>query len=336
MPCPAHRRKKTRHESSPMKTYFIRHDRMAVTTSVLDRLRHDHLVAIHFPWRHGSSRLPASDNTSLNSEDYSGGAVRAINTLNRLSKQGGYIFAQYRGSPQVLVGVVRPQKPKIFRTWWSDRNREAKLKTLKVGRVKLLNAPQLLNMPAKPARGTIAEWHKAKTFVSRLVDAPKSGHKPDSSRSVPLAKNLKQTAEYLDEGGAFDPRSVNDARQFVLASIVQRRGQPQFREKLLRVYGKKCAISGCAIEAVLEAAHIIKYRGQKTNHVQNGILLRTDLHTLFDLGLLTISASAMTVRLHHSLRTSYCAQFEGKPLRLPKRKNCWPNKASLVAHRKHC
>lgn len=321
-----------------MKTYFVRHGNLAVTTSVLDRLRRNHLVAIHFPYRHGSSRLSPSDNTSLNPDDYSGevGAVRAVNALNRLAEQGGYIFAQYRGSTQILIGIVRPQQPKIFQTRYSDRNREAKLKTLKVSGAKILNALNLLSTPPKPARGTIAEWHKAKTFVGRLLAARNNSQNPDRSQAGSLPERLKETAEYLDQGGAFDPRSVNDARQYTLTSIAQRQRQPQFRDKLLRVYGHKCAISGCDVDAALEAAHIIKYRGPKTNHVQNGILLRADLHVLLDLGLLTINAGDMKVRLHRSLRGTYCSEFEAKSLRLPKRKDCWPSKAALAAHQKHC
>ena len=43
-----------------------------------------------------------------------------------------------------------------------------------------------------------------------------------------------------------------------------------------------------SISETLEAAHIIPYKGSSTNHIQNGILLRADIHTLFDLDLLRI------------------------------------------------
>ncbi|WP_336979879.1 HNH endonuclease signature motif containing protein [Altererythrobacter fulvus] len=53
-------------------------------------------------------------------------------------------------------------------------------------------------------------------------------------------------------------------------------------------YEGRCAISGCDVREVLEAAHIMPYLGEETNDVRNGLLLRADLHTLFDLGLLKI------------------------------------------------
>ncbi|WP_200883691.1 HNH endonuclease [Archangium violaceum] len=51
-------------------------------------------------------------------------------------------------------------------------------------------------------------------------------------------------------------------------------------------YGGRCALTDCEEPRVLEAAHIFPYHGPQTNHVTNGLLLRADLHVLFDLGLL--------------------------------------------------
>ncbi len=47
-------------------------------------------------------------------------------------------------------------------------------------------------------------------------------------------------------------------------------------------YGGRCAVTNCDIEDVLEAAHISPYNGPSTDQVYNGLLLRTDIHTLFD------------------------------------------------------
>ena len=55
----------------------------------------------------------------------------------------------------------------------------------------------------------------------------------------------------------FDPSDDTDARNRIAATIVQRRGQAKFRQDLLDAYGGRCAISGCTVESVLEAAHIV-------------------------------------------------------------------------------
>jgi len=49
---------------------------------------------------------------------------------------------------------------------------------------------------------------------------------------------------------------------------------------------------------VLEAAHIKPYRGKTDSHLENGLLLRADLHTLFDLNLIGVEPDTLTVRVH--------------------------------------
>ena len=61
----------------------------------------------------------------------------------------------------------------------------------------------------------------------------------------------------------FDPCDEGDGRERVLANLVRRRGQGEFRRDLLRAYGSRCAITGCAVEDVLEAAlglHSLRHR----------------------------------------------------------------------------
>jgi putative restriction endonuclease len=54
-------------------------------------------------------------------------------------------------------------------------------------------------------------------------------------------------------------------------------------------YARRCAVTGEKTLPVLEAAHIKPYALQGPNQVSNGILLRSDLHKLFDLGYLTVT-----------------------------------------------
>jgi putative restriction endonuclease len=54
-------------------------------------------------------------------------------------------------------------------------------------------------------------------------------------------------------------------------------------------YKRQCAITGERTLPVLESAHILPYAKEGPNLVSNGLLLRSDLHTLFDLGYLTIA-----------------------------------------------
>jgi putative restriction endonuclease len=66
-------------------------------------------------------------------------------------------------------------------------------------------------------------------------------------------------------------------------------GQAAFRRLLIDTYSHVCAFTGPQLEETLQAAHIQPYVDAESNHVRNGLLLRADMHVLFDLGLLTLS-----------------------------------------------
>lgn len=86
----------------------------------------------------------------------------------------------------------------------------------------------------------------------------------------------------------FDPNDDRDGKEKIERSVAIRQGQSVFRDALLAAYRAQCALTGCKVEEVLQAAHIMPYRGEHTNHVTNGLLLRADIHTLFDLGIIKI------------------------------------------------
>lgn len=116
---------------------------------------------------------------------------------------------------------------------------------------------------------------------------------------------------------SFSPADAKDAKEKVTRAISLRRGQPKFRKSLLEAYDGKCAISGTPYPPLLEAAHIFPYQGVKTNHVTNGILLRADFHTLFDLGLIGISQDYKVV-VSSSLKGTDYERYNGTRLNLPR------------------
>lgn len=131
----------------------------------------------------------------------------------------------------------------------------------------------------------------------------------------------------------FDPADVEDARERIARTIAQRRGQQAFRTALIDAYDGRCAISDCAVIDVLEAAHIVPYRGPATNSVQNGLLLRADLHTLFDCGLIAIDPQTMMVVVAPSLQNSEYQCLQGQQLRSPRDPTQSPSKKALKQHR---
>lgn len=144
-----------------------------------------------------------------------------------------------------------------------------------------------------------------------------------------IAAEIRKYEEVDD----FDVKSVSDSRTRIARAIVTRRGQPSFRERMLQAYGGRCAMSGCDVKEVLEAAHIVPYQGKETNHIQNGLLLRTDIHTLFDLGLITINSDNLRIQVDEQLKSSSYGELDKKLLSLPTQVSQRPDKAALDYHR---
>lgn len=126
--------------------------------------------------------------------------------------------------------------------------------------------------------------------------------------------------------------SIEEAKDKVLRSIVERRGQAEFRRSLIMIYKSICAITGCDLEDALEAAHIIPYAGYGTNLITNGILLRADIHTLFDLLLLSINPSNYKVVLSSKLKYSSYKHLDGIEIDLPYDEQNYPNIEALQYH----
>lgn len=156
--------------------------------------------------------------------------------------------------------------------------------------------------------------------------------RPDSKGKQP--RLIQVRAGIMDISGAEEFPPINselDARERIRASIVQRQGQPAFRDALLQAYERQCAITGCTVLQILEAAHIMPYMGKPTNRVDNGLLLRSDLHTLFDLGLIWINPD-FTIQTAPDLKGTEYATLQGQPLRLPKNETDRPRKKHLEYH----
>lgn len=112
-----------------------------------------------------------------------------------------------------------------------------------------------------------------------------------------------------------------------------RKGQSVFRQQILRNYNHRCCIYGESIVELLEAAHIQPYINEQSNHPQNGICLRVDLHRLFDEGLLAVT-DAFTLMVSPRLANTSYSALAGKNLTLPASSQAHPSAEALAFHRK--
>jgi hypothetical protein len=88
----------------------------------------------------------------------------------------------------------------------------------------------------------------------------------------------------------------DDTRQAYARRV--RKGQSRFRKALQNLYGSRCAFTGTPEEAVLEACHIISHAKTGDNSLDNGLLLRSDIHVLFDDHLITLANDGLHILIH--------------------------------------
>jgi putative restriction endonuclease len=121
--------------------------------------------------------------------------------------------------------------------------------------------------------------------------------------------------------------------------IQPRLGQATFRIAVLDAYDRACAITGEHSLPALEASHIRSYAQAGPHEIRNGLLLRADLHRLFDTGYVTVTPD-LHLEVSPRLRTDYrngrsYYPFHGTTLRVPAADRDRPDKGFLEWHNTH-
>jgi putative restriction endonuclease len=118
--------------------------------------------------------------------------------------------------------------------------------------------------------------------------------------------------------------------------VLPRLGQGTFRVVVTDAYNRRCAITGERTLPVLDAAHIRPYSAAGENRVANGLLLRSDLHRLFDRGYITVTPDlklrdSRRIREEFENGRHYYA-LDGGQVRLPTRAEDHPDRRALEWH----
>lgn len=110
--------------------------------------------------------------------------------------------------------------------------------------------------------------------------------------------------------------------------VTERKGQGNFRAIITRAYGNKCCITNESTPELVEAAHIQPYIDENSNHVKNGLLLRVDLHKLYDNGLLYIDDS-FVIHISPEVKSEYYQKLNGTKISLSVNINEQPSTEAL-------
>ena len=117
-------------------------------------------------------------------------------------------------------------------------------------------------------------------------------------------------------------------------------GQKMFRAQVLQAYENRCAVTSEHTPLVLQAAHIKPYSKGGLHSINNGLLLRSDLHTLFDNGYLTIRPEDHTLKVSGALEAHFAngvryKKRDGEHVHLPQNPDFHPDPQMLDWHNKN-
>jgi putative restriction endonuclease len=102
----------------------------------------------------------------------------------------------------------------------------------------------------------------------------------------------------------------------------------------------ECGLSETKVLPALDAAHVRPYSSGGTHSINNGILLRRDIHSVLDSGYATFDNNYQFV-VSDRVRTDFnngneYRRLHGSQLKLPANKMLWPSQSNLEWHRNEC
>jgi putative restriction endonuclease len=135
------------------------------------------------------------------------------------------------------------------------------------------------------------------------------------------------------------PVATADMRHGPPILVRPRLGQGAFRLSVTDSYERRCAVTAEKTLPILDAAHIQAYGAGGEHVLSNGILLRTDIHRLFDLGYVTVAPGGqfeVSRRLKDDFDNGrHYYELQGTRVRLPGNPDALPSAVALRWHREN-
>ena len=243
--------------------------------------------------------------------------------------------------PESITSLVKLKNPehigkKFLKTWntlkrKNDGYRSLNLKKGGLGRIAKHDVKRVYKTQSSPSVDS-----KELDLLTKVTKTPEIS-RPDKGYKDTLESNTHKTGNFAVRRNLVDELTSNknntEAKTKLKAQrktqeIEVREGAQYFRENILRLYDRTCCVTGSKVVAILEAAHIQDHHESKNNDLRNGLCLRSDIHTLFDRGLLKINAS-YSIQLDDSIKGSEYGHLEGQKINLPNHEIDYPKKTYI-------
>jgi len=193
---------------------------------------------------------------------------------------------------------------------------------------------------AEPFFWPESEWIPAPTdFSLNIVQGKGYGAEAGQGRELWTAVSerlARRAANHVDPGPA-TIAAAESQRYGTPMIVLPRLGQGSFRVLVTDAYGRRCALTSERTLPVLEAAHIKPYALQGPHEVKNGLLLRSDLHRLFDTGYITIDPAELRAVVSRRIREEFengraYYALHGMQIRVPSDPGAVPAREFLSFH----
>lgn len=166
-----------------------------------------------------------------------------------------------------------------------------------------------------------------------------------TEEGLSILHQLEETHKLMDIGGPFSDQSLKEPLHSYRGQKSRfgnpflkraRLGQGAFRVSIIEAYGRECALSEGRVLPALEAAHIRSYRHGGEHKTNNGLLLRRDIHSVFDAGYATFDDDLKFV-VSNRVKTEFnngneYLRLKGKKLKLPMNMENYPDLDNIRWH----
>lgn len=172
---------------------------------------------------------------------------------------------------------------------------------------------------------------EASCYLSRSKQQAIRPVDPRALRQLAAERQILIAREWWKSGGAVEAPEIPGGHRRLTG--LARVGQGEFRRRLLERFGLVCAFSGPQPEKSLHAAHVNDYAKDPRHELAGGLLLRADLHALFDDRLISVDAD-LKVRIDPSLRSfPELVRLDGSPLQIRSADPLLPTLRALLEKR---
>jgi putative restriction endonuclease len=177
-----------------------------------------------------------------------------------------------------------------------------------------------------------SEWiPPPRDFSANVVQG--KGYDSDTATGRALWEAVRLRIQAVQVGELAEPQAAMFGEPVL---IRPRLGQGTFRVLVTDTYERRCAVSGEKALPALEAAHIRGVAHGGTHRIDNGLLLRSDIHRLFDSGYVTVTPDHR-FRVSRKLKTDFengepYFPLNGTSIRLPRQTDTRPRREFLEWH----